>query len=71
MNSKLVKPRGPFASDGEIASKMEEGGNALQDRMEKLEKVLAAARIHTLDHENCPCGLCKAINNYLYNTNKN
>ena len=33
----LSKPTGPFASDGEIASKMEEWGDALQARVAELE----------------------------------
>ena len=36
----LSKPTGPFASDGEIASKMEEWGNALQARIAELEHEL-------------------------------
>jgi hypothetical protein len=38
------KPAGPFASDGEIASKMEERGDALQAQVEKLEHSLRAYR---------------------------
>lgn len=33
----LTKPSGPFASDGEIASKMEEWGDALAARVVELE----------------------------------
>ena len=40
----LTKPTGPFASDGEIASKMEEWGDALAARIAELEALLSGIK---------------------------
>lgn len=40
----LSKPAGPFASDGEIASKMEEWGDAQAARVAELEHGIRAYR---------------------------
>ena len=34
---------------------------ALAKRMSQLDSLLDAARVHTLDHEQCGCGLCMAL----------
>lgn len=42
----LTKPAGPFASDGEIASKMEEWGDSLASRVLELEATVRS--LHAL-----------------------
>ena len=35
------------------------------DALESMRSVIEAAKEHTMDHENCGCGLCAALNRHI------
>ena len=58
----LTKPAGPFASDGEIASKMEDWGDSLAARVAGLEALETRARSVLYEYwDRLPCEFAEAF----------